>query len=368
MDRTNINTLTLLIDSIINSISENNALILTIKFWIQYACNNHNPNNLQNTTGVVIGKKILTCLVKRIKDLGEYPQGKAETIFKLFKVLLEISIPIKVANLNNQNSPDKASNVQTQPRLLISFFLLSNFEDSDNKSIIEEIVSSCLKYPKDDSTLYPSRYFSLLRLLFRAIGSASPHYRQDQDNIYHAFVPLLSGLLKELSILQAEKHKPELAHIVIEAALCIPVRLSNLLPHLSTIMEPLVAALKSTIEQESPTKDGNLVFSKIDSCFLDESSFKESEQLVQQGLTTLELCVNNLQPEFICDHIAPVKGRLMNALWSALRHQNPKIAMSAFRVLGKFGGSNRKSIKEQDQQKLDYLQKFSENDVVYRRG
>ena len=167
-------------------------------------------------------------------------------MLKLFKVLLEISIQIRTGvhpnspqsaggqnpgnappqhvqiggnNTNVQNSPDKGGQnttsaaSQTQPRMLISFFLLSNFEDSeDNKktddksenskySVIEEIVHSCLKYPKSNDTLHPSRYFSLLRLLFRAIGSASPHYRQDQDNIYHAFIPLLPGLLKELSIL-----------------------------------------------------------------------------------------------------------------------------------------------------------------------
>lgn len=65
-----------------------------------------------------------------------------------------------------------------------------------------------------------------------------------------------------------------------------------------------------------------------------------------QGLRTLELCVDNLQPDFLYDHIQPVRAELMQALWSCLRCAPDHVAHVAFRVLGKFGGSNRKMLRE----------------------
>ncbi|KAL3212164.1 hypothetical protein MRX96_000804 [Rhipicephalus microplus] len=71
-----------------------------------------------------------------------------------------------------------------------------------------------------------------------------------------------------------------------------------------------------------------------------------------QGLRTLELCVDNLQPDFLYDHIQPVRAELMQALWRTLRNPTDSIAQVAFRVLGKFGGGNRKMLMEP--QRLDY--------------
>ena len=65
-----------------------------------------------------------------------------------------------------------------------------------------------------------------------------------------------------------------------------------------------------------------------------------------QGLRTLELCVDNLQPDFLYDHIQPVRAELMQALWRTLRNPVDNIAHVAFRVLGKFGGGNRKMLRE----------------------
>ena len=65
-----------------------------------------------------------------------------------------------------------------------------------------------------------------------------------------------------------------------------------------------------------------------------------------QGLRTLELCVDNLQPDFLYEHIQPVRAELMQALWRTLRNRSDQIARVAFRVLGKLGGGNRKMLKE----------------------
>lgn len=44
--------------------------------------------------------------------------------------------------------------------------------------------------------------------------------------------------------------------------------------------------------------------------------------------------------------LQPVRAELMQALWRTLRNPSDDIAHVAFRVLGKFGGSNRKMLKE----------------------
>nr|CAG4651267.1 EOG090X0BVS [Simocephalus serrulatus] len=92
------------------------------------------------------------------------------------------------------------------------------------------------------------------------------------------------------------------------------------------------------------------------------SSLNGSQTLVSQGLRTLELCVDNLQPDFLYEHIQPVRAELMQALWRTLRNPNDQIAHVAFRVLGKFGGGNRKMMVEP--QRLDYFDKDSGPCVV----
>ena len=89
---------------------------------------------------------------------------------------------------------------------------------------------------------------------------------------------------------------------------------SSLLPYLHMLMDPLVSALNG------------------------------SQTLISQGLRTLELCVDNLQPDFLYDHIQPVRAELMQALWRTLHNPDDSVAAVAYRVLGKFGGSNRKMI------------------------
>jgi transformation/transcription domain-associated protein len=66
----------------------------------------------------------------------------------------------------------------------------------------------------------------------------------------------------------------------------------------------------------------------------------------------LELCVDNLQPDFLYEHIQPVRTDLIHGLWRTLKSTNESIAQTAFRILGKLGGSNRKMMVEP--QKLTY--------------
>ena len=87
--------------------------------------------------------------------------------------------------------------------------------------------------------------------------------------------------LAGLNSLQSGLHKQHMKDLFVELCLTVPVRLSSLLPYLPMLMDPLVSALNG------------------------------SQTLISQGLRTLELCVDNLQPDFLYDHIQPVRADLM---------------------------------------------------------
>ena len=78
---------------------------------------------------------------------------------------------------------------------------------------------------------------------------------------------------------------------------------SSLLPYLHLLMDPLVSALNG------------------------------SQTLVSQGLRTLELCVDNLQPDFLYEHIQPVRAQLMQA--REMTSQYYIILSHAYRRYGK---------------------------------
>ncbi|CRK92144.1 CLUMA_CG005737, isoform A [Clunio marinus] len=167
----------------------------------------------------------------------------------------------------------------------------------------------------------PFNYFLLLRALFRSIGGGT------YDMLYQEFLPLLPNLLGGLNRLQSGCHKQHMKDLFVELCLTVPVRLSSLLPFLPMLMDPLVSALNG------------------------------SPMLVTQGLRTLELCVDNLLPDFFYDHIQPVRAELMQALWKTMRSTDNS-SMGAFRILGKFGGGNRNMLIEP--QKIEY-QKLKKN-------
>lgn len=92
-------------------------------------------------------------------------------------------------------------------------------------------------------------------------------------------------------MLQSGLHKQHMKDLFVELCLTVPVRLSSLLPYLPMLMDPLVSALNG------------------------------SQTLVSQGLRTLELCVDNLQPDFLYDHIQPVRAELMQVSALSLLYQ-----------------------------------------------
>ncbi|KAI8368238.1 uncharacterized protein BYT42DRAFT_123486 [Radiomyces spectabilis] len=194
----------------------------------------------------------------------------------------------------------------------LTFMAVNLFPDA-NESILQpylaNLVMSCFKL--SSKAKEPANYFLLLRALFKSIGGGR------FELLYKEVSPLLQVLLENLNSLLTLAHKPEMRNLFVELCLAVPVRLSTLLPYLPYLMRPLVIALQA------------------------------DQELVSQGLRTMELCNDNLNPDFL-DHImAPVMKDLMNALWSHLKPlpYNQQHSHAAMRILGKLGGRNRRMLR-----------------------
>lgn len=193
----------------------------------------------------------------------------------------------------------------------LAFMAVNLFPDT-NESILQpylsNLVTSCFKLSAKAKV--PANYFLLLRALFKSIGGGR------FELLYKEVSPLLQVLLENLNSLLTLAHRTEMRNLFVELCLVVPVRLSTLLPYLPYLMRPLVIALQA------------------------------DQELVTQGLRTMELCNDNLNPEFLDQIMAPVMKELMDALCSHLRplpysQQHSHIAM---RILGKLGGRNRRML------------------------
>lgn len=225
-------------------------------------------------------------------------------------IFATILVEYLLEKMNEMGSNMERSNLYLKLFKLVfgSVSLFAAENEQMLKPHLHSIVNKSMDLAK--SAKEPYNYFLLLRALFRSIGGGS------HDLLYQEFLPLLPNLLQGLNSLQSGLHKQHMKDLFVELCLTVPVRLSSLLPYLPMLMDPLVSALNG------------------------------SQTLVSQGLRTLELCVDNLQPDFLYEHIQPVRAELMQALWRTLRNPSDQIAHVAFRVLGKFGGGNRKMMIE----------------------
>ena len=226
---------------------------------------------------------LLRFLMGRIDDVGSSDVRKSSILLRLFKLAF-----MAVTLFANQNEQ----------------VLLPHVVDIVTKSI--ELSAKAEE---------PMNYFLLLRSLFRSIGGGK------FEHLYKQILPLLEMLLDVLNTLLMAARKPSERDLYVELCLTVPARLSNLLPHLSFLMRPLVVALRSGTD------------------------------LVGQGLRTLELCVDNLTADYLDPIMAPVIHDLMNALFDHLRpHPYSHFhSHTTMRILGKLGGRNRKFMTEAQQ-------------------
>jgi transformation/transcription domain-associated protein len=219
---------------------------------------------------------LLRFLMDRLDQVGTADVKKSSILLRLFKLAF-----MAVTLFSNQNEQ----------------VLLPHVVDIITKSI--ELATTAEE---------PMNYFLLLRSLFRSIGGGK------FEHLYKQILPLIEMLLDVLNNLLLAARKPADRDLFVELCLTVPARLSNLLPHLSYLMRPLVIALRA------------------------------GSDLVGQGLRTLELCVDNLTADYLDPIMAPVIDEIMTALFDHLR-PNPYShfhAHTTMRILGKLGGRNRK--------------------------
>ncbi|RWA11133.1 hypothetical protein EKO27_g3975 [Xylaria grammica] len=223
---------------------------------------------------------LLKFLMGRIDDVGSADVKKSSILLRLFK---------------------------------LAFMAVTLFATQNEQVLLPHVVDIVTK-SIDLSTKAeePINYFLLLRSLFRSIGGGK------FEHLYKQILPLLEMLLDVLNNLLMAARKPAERDLYVELCLTVPARLSNLLPHLSFLMRPLVVALRAGTD------------------------------LVGQGLRTLELCVDNLTADYLDPIMAPVIEELMNALFEHLKpHPYSHFhAHTTMRILGKLGGRNRKFMTE----------------------
>ncbi|KAK7711966.1 transcription-associated protein 1 [Diaporthe eres] len=219
---------------------------------------------------------LLRFLMEHIEDVGSADVKKASILLRLYK---------------------------------LAFMAVTLFAAQNEQVLLPhvvDIVTKSIEYSTKAEE--PMNYFLLLRSLFRSIGGGK------FEHLYKKILPLLEMLLDVLNNLLRAARKPAERDLYVELCLTVPARLSNLLPHLSFLMRPLVVALRA------------------------------GSDLVGQGLRTLELCVDNLTADYLDPIMAPVMDELMSALFDHLKpapYQHFH-AHTTMRILGKLGGRNRK--------------------------
>ncbi|TFK56003.1 FAT-domain-containing protein [Heliocybe sulcata] len=177
---------------------------------------------------------------------------------------------------------------------------------------IGKLIMAC--FPLAAKAEKPPNYYFLLRALFRAVGGGGGRF----ELLYKEVLPLVPELLESLNR-QLYTFQGLSKDMIVELCLTVPLRLTHLLPHLQHLMRPLVFALRGAPE------------------------------LVSQGLRTLELCIDNLTPDFIDPTLSTVLRELSEALHSHLRPlpSNLHHATTAARILGKLGGRNRRLLSRE---------------------
>lgn len=194
----------------------------------------------------------------------------------------------------------------------MSFLAINTFVQNNESVLVphlQKLILDSFTYAAKASD--PTLYYQILRALFRSIGGGR------FEALYKEVLPILQEMLDTLGYLLEHTADPTQRDVFVELSLTVPVRLTNLLPHLSYLMKPLVHALQA------------------------------GPDLISQGLRTLELCIDNLTAEFLDPTMEPVLGDLMLALQKLLKPipNNREHAHAALKILGKLGGRNRRFLE-----------------------
>ncbi|TFK23272.1 atypical/PIKK/TRRAP protein kinase [Coprinopsis marcescibilis] len=225
-------------------------------------------------------------------------------------VLLAIVLKFLVERLPQLGEYDDHTAAATIRLFKMAFAAVASFPQA-NEAILASHLAKLLMdcFPLAAKASKPTHYFHLLRALFRAIGVGGGRF----ELLYNAVLPLLPELLESLNR-QLLASEGQTRDMIVELCLTVPLRLTHLLPHLTYLMQPLALALRG------------------------------SPELASQGLRTLELCIDNLTPDFLDPTLSIVLRELMEALFNHLKPapQSHHLAHTTIRILGKLGGRNRR--------------------------
>lgn len=207
----------------------------------------------------------------------------------------------------------------------MSYLAINSYIDRNEMVLVphlQKLIMSSFTYAAKAPD--PTLYYHILRALFRSIGGGR------FEALYKEVLPILQEMLDTLAYLLQHATDSAQKDLFTELTLTVPVRLTNLLPHLSYLMAPLVHALRA------------------------------GPDLVSQGLRTLELCIDNLTADFLDPNLGPVLRDLMAGLHQLLKpipaHRTH--AHAAAKILGKLGGRNRRF--QEVEYQLDYQTPQSE--------
>ncbi|KAF9222005.1 FAT-domain-containing protein [Gyrodon lividus] len=229
--------------------------------------------------------------------------------------LVAIVLRFLIDRLHMLGEYDDQTAVVTIRLFKMAFSAVTTFPSTNEPilaSHLAKLIMDC--FPLAAKATKATNYFHLLRGLFRAIGGGGGRF----ELLYKEVLPLLPEMLESLNrqLLASDGYSRDM---IVELCLTVPLRLTHLLPHLSYLMHPLALALRGTPE------------------------------LVSQGLRTLELCIDNLTPDFLDPTLSTVLRELMEALHSHLKplpasHHH---AHTTIRILGKLGGRNRRLLSKE---------------------
>ena len=229
--------------------------------------------------------------------------------------LVAIVLKFLVGKLPQLGDYDEHSTVATIRLFKMAFGAVTMFPLSNEPilaSYLSRIIMDC--FPLAAKAPRPSNYFHLLRGLFRAIGLGGGRF----ELLYKEVLPLLPEMLDNMNR-QIRLSEGVTRDMIVDLCLTVPLRLTHLLPHLGYLMQPLALALRG------------------------------GPDLVAQGLRTLELCIDNLTPDFLDPTLSTVLRELTEALHSHLKPlpANHSFAHTTIRILGKLGGRNRRLLTKE---------------------
>lgn len=231
---------------------------------------------------------LLRFLVNKLPELGDYNVPTAAMTIRMFKIAFA-----GVTSHPEVNEPILASHIAA-------------------------LIMDC--FPLAAKATTPAHYFTLLKQLFRSIGGGAGKLELLYKEVLPLVPEMLENLNRQLFAFDAQTNGVTNANreLIVELCLTAPLRLSHLLPHLQYLMHPLTMALQSI-----------------------------NGELITQGLRTLELCIDNLSPDFLDPTLSAVLAPLMEALHRLLRPiPGPHLqSHTAIRILGKLGGRNRHLLK-----------------------